>query len=95
MLVLALVAPAGISGATYFATTEDPTNLRASVDEPANGTTIISIQGFHFQGMANANKPARLVAVGPRGEVQWVHNGSGFDARWFYDVDPLTTGTCS
>ncbi|WP_137286644.1 aryl-sulfate sulfotransferase [Halorussus salinisoli] len=89
LLVVALVAPAGISGATYFATTEDPTNLRASVDEPANGTTVVSIQGFHFQGMANEDKPARLVAVGPRGEVQWVHDGSGFDARWFYDVDPL------
>ncbi|NHN60889.1 MULTISPECIES: aryl-sulfate sulfotransferase [Halorussus] len=89
LLVLGLVAPAGISGATFLATSEDPTNLRASVDDPANGTTVISIQGFHFQGMANANKPARLVAVGPRGEVQWVHNGSGFDARWFYDVDPL------
>ncbi|WP_276299469.1 arylsulfotransferase family protein [Halorussus lipolyticus] len=89
LVVLGLVAPASISGATYFATAEDPTNLRASVDDPANGTTIISIQGFHFQGMANANKPARLVAVGPRGNVKWVHNGSGFDARWFYDVDPL------
>ncbi|WP_135824965.1 arylsulfotransferase family protein [Halorussus ruber] len=89
LLVLALVAPAGISGASYFATAEDPGNLRASVDDPANGITIISIQGFHFKGMANANKPARLVAVGPRGNVEWVHNGSGFDARWFYDVDPL------
>jgi hypothetical protein len=92
LLVLLLVAPAGISGATYFATTEDPSNLRASVDEPANGTTIISIQGFHFQGMANPNKPARLVAVGPRGQVEWVHDGSGFDAKWFYDVDPLVNG---
>ncbi|WP_158058446.1 aryl-sulfate sulfotransferase [Halorussus halophilus] len=92
LLVLSLLAPAGISGATHFATTEDPTNLRASIDEPANGTTIISIQGFHFQGMANENKPARLVAVGPRGRVQWVHNGSGFDATWFYDVDPLENG---
>jgi hypothetical protein len=62
------------------------------VDEPANGTTIISIQGFHFRGMANENKPARLVAVGPRGEVEWVHDGSGFDAKWFYDVDPLENG---
>ena len=92
LLVLSLVAPAGISGATHFATTENPTNMRAAVDEPANGTTVISIQGFHFQGMANENKPARLVAVGPRGQVKWVHNGSGFDATWFYDVDPLDNG---
>ena len=69
LLALLLVAPAGFSGVTYLATAEDPSNLRAAVDEPANGTTIISIQGFHFQGMANENKPARLVAVGPRGEV--------------------------
>ena len=92
LLALALIAPAVISGATYFATSQNPANLRASVDDPANGTTIISIQGFHFQGMANPNKPARLVAVGPRGEVKWIHNGSGFDARWFYDVDPLDNG---
>jgi hypothetical protein len=93
LLVVALVAPAGISGAMYFATDEDPANLRASVDDPANGTTILSIQGFHFEGMANENKPARLVAVGPRGEVKWVHDGSGFDARWFYDMDPLESRT--
>ncbi len=92
LLVVSLVAPAAISGATHFATTENPTNLRSSVDDPANGTTVISIQGFHFQGMANEDKPARLVAVGPRGNVQWVHNGSGFDARWFYDVDPMADG---
>jgi len=92
LLALLLVAPAGFSGVTYLATAEDPSNLRAAVDEPANGTTIISIQGFHFQGMANENKPARLVAVGPRGEVEWVHDGSGFDAQWFYDVDPLDNG---
>ncbi|USZ66880.1 aryl-sulfate sulfotransferase [Halorussus salilacus] len=92
LVVVLLVAPATISGVTYVLTDEDPGNLRASVDEPANGTTIISIQGFHFQGMANENKPARLVAVGPRGEVEWVHDGSGFDATWFYDVDPLDNG---
>jgi hypothetical protein len=92
LLALLLVAPAGLSGASYLATADDPSNLRASVDEPANGTTIISIQGFHFQGMGNENKPARLVAVGPRGEVEWVHDGSGFDATWFYDVDPLDNG---
>ncbi|WP_132058936.1 arylsulfotransferase family protein [Halorussus amylolyticus] len=92
LLALALLAPAVISGATYLLTDENPGNLRASVDEPANGTTIISIQGFHFQGMANENKPARLVAVGPQGEIEWVHNGSGFDATWFYDVDPLDNG---
>nr|WP_135828558.1 aryl-sulfate sulfotransferase [Halorussus halobius] len=92
LLALALLAPAATSGVGYLTTTEDPTNLRASVDEPANGTTIISIQGFHFQGMANENKPARLVAVGPRGNVEWVHDGTGFDATWFYDVDPLDDG---
>ena len=92
LLVLSLFAPAGLSAATHLTTTENPGNLRASVDDPANGTTVVSIQGFHFQGMSNENKPARLVAVGPRGNVQWVHDGSGFDATWFYDVDPLENG---
>ncbi|WP_433628554.1 aryl-sulfate sulfotransferase [Halomicrococcus sp. NG-SE-24] len=92
LLVVSLFAPAVTAGVGYLTTTSDPTNLRASVESPANGTTVVSIQGFHFRGYANDRKPARLVAVGPKGTVQWVHDGTGFDATWFYDVDPLENG---
>jgi hypothetical protein len=71
----------------------EPTNLQAgTISDPANGTTIVAIQGFHFQGEADPKKPARLAAVGPRGSVEWVYNGSARGASWFYDVDPLPNG---
>ena len=92
LLVAALLAPAVTAGVGYLTTTTDPTNLRAAVESPANGTTYVSIQGFHFRGYANEQKPARLVAVGPNGGVKWVHDGEGFNATWFYDVDPLANG---
>ncbi len=59
--------------------------------QAANGTTLVSVQGFHFQGQGAEKKPARLVAAGEEGQVQWRYE-SGPEARWFYDVDPLPNG---
>ena len=88
LAIVLLLVPAGISAATY-----EPTNLRAgTITEPADSLTVISVQGFHFDGKKNAKKPARLVAVGPRGNVKWVHNGTTVNAFWFYDVDPMKNG---
>ena len=71
----------------------EPTNLQAgTITDPANGTTAVAIQGFHFEGEDDPKKPARLVAVGPRGSVEWTYNGSARGASWFYDVDPLPNG---
>ncbi len=90
-VVLALVAPAAVSAATY-----DPAEAtefkRGTVTDPAEGLTVVAIQGFHFQGQGSTKKPARLAAFGPRGELRWVYNGSNVGARWFYDVDPLPDG---
>ena len=90
-VVLALLAPAGASAVTY-----DPSEAtefqRGTVTEPAEGLTVVAIQGFHFRGQGATKKPARLAAFGPRGELRWVYNGSDVGARWFYDVDPLPDG---
>jgi hypothetical protein len=90
LLVVALLAPSAVSAVTYD---QEESNLqKGTIESPANGTTVISVQGFHFQGKGNRKKPARLIAVGPRGNVEWVHNGSKEGATWFYDVDPLKNG---
>jgi hypothetical protein len=88
VVVVSLLAPAATS-----ALTNEPANLeRGTIEEPADGTTVISIQGFKFAGHADGKKPARVVGVGPDGEVEWVHNGGERDVTWFYDVDPLADG---
>ncbi|MFB6087954.1 MAG: aryl-sulfate sulfotransferase [Haloarculaceae archaeon] len=87
-LLVVLVLYAGVATATH-----EPTQLGpGTISQPATGQTVISVQGFHHQGKASANKPARLAAAGPNGSVQWVHNGKT-QTSWFYDVDPLPDGT--
>ncbi|WP_160135781.1 aryl-sulfate sulfotransferase [Halococcus salsus] len=78
--------------AVTSAVTDDPTGLGpGNVSQPANGDTVVSVQGFHFRGVGNGKKPARLVSAGPNATTQWVHDG-GADSRWYYDVDPLSDG---
>ncbi|WP_440008143.1 arylsulfotransferase family protein [Halomicrococcus sp. SG-WS-1] len=90
LLVVALLAPSAVSALTYD---QEESNLEpGTMEKSANGTTVISVQGYHFEGQGNNKKPARLVAVGPRGDVKWVHNGSKEGATWFYDVDPMENG---
>jgi hypothetical protein len=89
VVLLGLLAPTAVSAVTY-----DPTNLqKGTVESPANGTTVIAVQGFKIAGQDSGKKPARLVAVGPRGEVQWEYEGGEQNIVWFYDVDPLPNGT--
>ncbi|WP_158059402.1 aryl-sulfate sulfotransferase [Halorussus halophilus] len=87
LLVVSLLAPSAVSALTY-----EPTNTnlqKGTIEQPADGTTVIAIQGYKFKGQKNGKKPARLVGVGPRGDVQWVHEGDRVGATWFYDVDPI------
>jgi hypothetical protein len=66
-----------------------PNACVGTMEEPANGMTVISVQGFDRDGPNRA----RLVGVGPEGEVQWVHrNGKRLNVVWGYDVDPLPNG---
>ncbi|MFB6219802.1 MAG: aryl-sulfate sulfotransferase [Halolamina sp.] len=89
VLVVALVLPVVASAFSY-----DPATLQSgTVKQPANGTTVISVQGFKIAGEDSGKKPARLVGVGPNGELKWEYNGSKNGIVWFYDVDPLDNGT--
>ena len=90
-VVLALLAPA--VGTALSGGTAQPGELSSgTVERTPNGSTVVSIQGFHFQGTGSQKKPARLVAAGPRAGTQWLFDGQTVDARWFYDVDPLPNG---
>ena len=91
-LVLLLISPAVFSAIIHEPTASYLDFSPGIIEQPADGITIISIQGFHFEGKGSTKKPARLVAVDSVGNVLWVHNGSSVGARWFYDADPLPNG---
>ena len=62
------------------------------IKSPANGMTVVSVQGFKF-GKNGGKRPAKLVGVGPRGNVEWVHHSAAkYDVVWGYDVDPMANG---
>jgi hypothetical protein len=90
LLIMSLLVPSAVSALTYDSSDTDL--QRGTIEEPAGGTTVISIQGFKWAGQTGEKKPARIVGVGPRGEVEWIHNGGDLDVTWFYDVDPLDNG---
>ena len=91
LLVLALLTPAAYGAATYDPS--DETSLqRGTITDPANGSTVVSVQGFNFEGETNSKKPARLVSVGSRGDTEWVYTSRQGKQAWFYDVDPLANG---
>ena len=92
ILLLLLVSPAIFSGLNTESSSSYLEFSPGFIEQPADGVTIVSIQGFHFEGKGSTKKPARLVALDPLGNVLWVHNGSSVGARWFYDADPLPNG---
>ena len=98
LLVLCLVAgPAAAPGgahddgtaATNATTTPELGACAGTVTEPADGVTVVSVQGARFQPEVEKTT-ARLVAFGPRGNVRWVYEPD--DVVWSYDVDPLENG---
>ncbi len=95
LLGLSVLALLVASAATTVAYTPDdrPSLGRGIVERPADGPTVVGVQGFHLDGRGNAKKPPRLVSVGPDGNTRWVHDGASEGIAWFYDVDPLPGGT--
>ncbi|MFB6080385.1 MAG: aryl-sulfate sulfotransferase [Haloferacaceae archaeon] len=91
LVVLALLVAATGTTLAYPAR-ERPTLRAGHVSRPADGPTVISVQGFHVDGQGNRKKPARLVGVTPEGNRSWVVNGAHDGFRWFYDVDALSNG---
>ena len=90
LVVVSLLTPSLVSAVTYEPNAQS--NLqRGNISSPANGTTVVSVQGYTFQGDTNPKKPARLVSVGDRGGTQWTYNSTERGA-WFFDVDPLENG---
>ena len=91
LVVCSLLAPSAVSALTY-----DPaeaTDLeRGTITEPANDSTVISVQGYTFQGNTNPKKPARLVSVGDRGDLEWTHDDTVGGSAWVFDVDQLPDG---
>ncbi len=91
--VFLLLTPAGVDAVTLDSGTPGSVGLQnGTVESPADDSTVVAIQGFHFQGQGSKKKPARLVSTGPTGQTEWVFNGSNVGANWFYDVDPLPNG---
>jgi hypothetical protein len=89
--VVVLVAVLLLSSATLTVLHEAPELEPGAVTSPANGTTVVTSQGWNAGGHSLPGRPARLVAVGPNGSAEWTHDGP--DRRnWFYDVDPLPNG---
>lgn len=66
---------------------DDPSPCVGTMTSPADGITVVSVQGAR----GNEKRDARLVGLGPRGEVEWVHHREG--SIWAYDVDPQPDGT--
>jgi len=86
LVVLSLLLPTGVSALSHERQGLGP----GHVERPANDTTYVGVQGFHFQGQGSVKKPARLTAVAPDATVEWDQRGQG--QYWVYDVDPLPNG---
>jgi len=91
LVVVSLLAPSAVSALTYDPA--DETSLeRGTITSAANNSTVISVQGFTFRGNTNAKKPARLVSVDERGDLEWTHDDNVGGNAWFFDVDPMPNG---
>jgi len=90
-VVCALLLPAAVSALTYDPS-EDTTLEPGRIERPAEGSTVISAQGYTFRGSTNPKKPARLVSVGPNGDLEWTHDDTVGGDAWFFEVDPMPNG---
>jgi hypothetical protein len=91
LVVAALFAPSVVAAISHDPTTN--TDLHpGTIERDVDNETVISIQGFHFQGEGSTKKPARLVGVDGDGSGEWLYDGGSRGFSWFYDVDPLPNG---
>lgn len=94
LLAIVIVALLGTVG--YAAVTGGPVDPGyvepGTVESPANGSTVVGVQGFHFGANEDPKRPARLLSIGERGDMEWQHNGSEQGSTWFYEPDPLPNG---
>jgi len=79
-----------LGSATTATITYDPPEIQAgNITAPANGSTLVAVQGFHFEGKGNPKKPSRLLSFNETGGLVWEYNISNRTGFWFYDADPL------
>lgn len=91
--LLGIVVVGLLASATMMTLAYSPPELQpGAVTDPANGSTIVAVQGFHFQGTEDRKKPARLVSTNEQAAIEWIYEGSRVNANWFYDADPLENG---
>ncbi|WP_435196459.1 aryl-sulfate sulfotransferase [Natronomonas sp. EA1] len=88
--VLLLLAPAGV-GLVGPAAAQSTAPCAGTIDSPAQGVTVVSVQGARFDTSPAKKTTARLVGFGPRGEIKWVYE-TPRSLVWSYDVDPLPNG---
>jgi hypothetical protein len=88
VLILAMTVTAVGATLAY----EPVSSGEGNVTQPANGSTIVAVQGFHFEGQDWEKKQARLFTFGERGNVSREYGGSQDIRNWFYDADPLPNG---
>jgi hypothetical protein len=80
-----------LAGAFRASGTTQETPCTGTVAAPADGWTVVSVQGTKFRGDDGPEKrAARLIAFGPEGRVKFVHPYR--NAVWGYDVDPMANG---
>jgi hypothetical protein len=87
-VVVLLLVPTGVSAISHERTGLGP----GTVSDPADGPTYVAVQGFHFKGVGNPKKPARLVSASPEARGSVITSGEAEGVSWFYDVDPLENG---
>jgi hypothetical protein len=90
--VTALVVVLFLSSAMLTVAYEPPELGASDIESPANGTTVVTSQGWNAGSHSLPGRPARLAAIGPNGSVDWTHDGPDDRRNWFYDVDPLANG---
>ncbi|MEF8791044.1 MAG: arylsulfotransferase family protein [Haloarculaceae archaeon] len=88
-VVVLLLVPTGVSAVDHERTGLGP----GTVTDPADAPTYVAVQGFHFKGVGNPKKPARLVRAAPDASGSVIDSGAREGVSWFYDVDPLEGGT--
>ena len=92
-LAAGVLLAALLVGVAGQAVGHEPPELRqGTVTDPAEGRTVISVQGYNIDGNRNPEKPARLVAASPDGGVAWTESPLQYGVDFLYDVDPLPNG---
>ena len=94
-LALALTGSLAYAGTAGVAAQsgDAPNPCVGTMEQPADGTTLVSIQGVRFvEGEGFTKPPGMMIAFGPEGEFQYAFNGSARGRWWVYDVDPLPNG---